>query len=124
MRGTLVAREPVAFAKGAFAARRRAVLAPIPDLQHGELLAAAGAESVIPGSLDFCRLKRSQAFPRPFLREPVENTSIVAASEWIHLSPAYGLECSSPWLLPDNPTVSPVDAIGPAGWHAAALDPL
>jgi hypothetical protein len=116
----LVAREALPFAEGAFTARRRAMLAPVPDLQHREPLAAAGAESVIPGSLDFCRLERS-----PLSREPFENTSIVAASEWIHLSPAYGLECSSPWLLPDNPTVSPVDAIGPAEWHiAAALDPL
>ena len=80
---TLVAREAVTFAKGAFAARRRAVLTPIPYLQHGELLAAAGAESVIPGSLDFCRLERS-----PLSREPFENTSVVTASERVHLSPA------------------------------------
>jgi hypothetical protein len=76
---TLVAWEAVTFPKGTFAARRRAVLAPIPDLQHRELLAAAGAESVVPRSLDFRRRERS-----PLSREPVENTSIVAASEWVH----------------------------------------
>src|SRR5258708_6858357 len=80
---TLVAREPVTFAKGTFAARWRAVLAPIPDLEHGELLAAAGAESVIPGNLDFRWLERS-----PLSREPFENTSIVAAGERVHFSPA------------------------------------